>query len=283
MPRTPSALEQLINALNSATESSNGNRSQASSLTEGVFQHPKDLFTKERIQLMHKQIDLVTSYDSNASIFSDANDESRAVFFLLLMTIRNIILGCFSPASNKILHIFASLPALIEPKRISNLNQKIKSVLDSVIVVLQMKEQTLDTSELMKKYDTMTEFPPLPESYKGILTAKHHHLLHSELDQYIQWARDSFMFKKNNHESSRVLGKLFYKIIKRTICAHLNCNDDLWLGFITGSKKSELSLRDKNPNQNISNYAFLRGVLMNGYCNKRNRFGKSDPIVVSNH
>jgi hypothetical protein len=253
----------------------------ATSLTEGVFEHPKDLFTKERIRLMHKQIDNVTTFIIDLIPPEGAASESRKIFSLMLITIRAIILGCFSSSSQRALTLLAHLPPIVDPKRISSASRKFKTLLDTVLIVLQLKGQSINLTEQLKIFDTLSEIPELPSSYKGCLIARHHYLIHQELDKYLVWTRDSAMFAKNNHTSSMLLGKMFNKIIKRMMCSYLNHNTDLWIGLITSSKKSVLSLRDPNPNQNISNYAFLRGVFLNGYYVTRKLFGKSGPVVVN--
>lgn len=269
-------LHRLIN-LNADSRT----RPNATSLTEGVFEHPKDLFTKERIQLMHKQIDNVCTFVIDLIPPDGKAVESRKIFSLILITIRTIILSCFSSSSQNALNLLANLPAIVDPKKLSSASRKFKTLLDTVLIVLQLKGQNINLGEQLKLFDAISEIPELPSSYKGCLIARHHYLIHQELDKYLVWTRDSAMFTKNNHTSSMLLGKLFNKIIKRMMVSYLNYNSDLWIGLITSSKKAILSLRDPNPNQNISNYAFLRGVFLNSYYVTRKLFGKSGPIVVN--
>lgn len=280
MTQNQNSVPPILQRLLSVSPSQNVPR--ATSQTEGVFSHPKDLFTKERMALMHKQIDIITTF-SNDLIPSERSEvESRKLFFLLLITIRMILLGCFSSSALKGLNILSSLPPIVEPKRISNASRKFKSLHETVMVVLQLKGENMNVVEQMNTFDVLPNIPPLPHSYKGCLSARHHFLIHQELDKYLLWTRESLRFSKNNYDSSKILGKMFYKINKRMICAYLNCNYDLWVGLITASKKAENTIRDPNPNQNISNYAFLRGVFINGYYITRRFFGKSGPVIVVN-
>lgn len=289
--------QSILNGLLAALQSSRSERSNPrtkpppSRLTEGNFENLNDIFTKERRELMHRQLDQVTTTNKGI-VFStnfdpheacdvhEKNLESELIFLLLFLTMRTTLLGCaFSSKGTKTIVNLALLPALVKPKSIHKLHSRLESLHSVILTILQLKHYDISLDAPFKHLKD-DEIPPLPEHYKGRLMPKHYFAIHRELDRMIQWSTDSLVVKKNMHAASKSIGSLFWKMISRAMYSHVAGDGEMWCTFITASKKGTLVIHQKDDNQAISNYAFLRALFMadkNHYCTSIGEKGK--PIV----
>lgn len=277
---------------------------EINSENEGAFENDTDIFTKERVALMHKQLDVVTTPsrgvlflgNTNRTTQEDIQDpheactdeekqaESELLFSLLIAAIRVVLLGsCFTPNGSKIIKRLAKLPPMTQSKSILKMYLNLDKVHSVVVAVLQTKNEELMPDTLLDKYGDAVREYPLPEDYKGKLTNVHYWVLHSTIDRYLSWTNDSFVIKKNNYNASNSIGSIFWKILCRTMIAHIGGSTGIWSSLLIASKKGAVVIKQKEDNQAISNYGFIRAIMITDKNHFRRCIGERGvPVSAQN-